>query len=88
MHLRRIVNYLAREAVNQSLGAAGEEFVVRYELARLLAARADCLASKIERVAVTSGDSAGFDALSIEESGKERLIEVKTSRYGCETPFS
>jgi hypothetical protein len=56
-------------------------------MARLLAAGADRLASKIERVSVASGDSAGFDVLSFEENGKERLIEVKTTRYGSETPF-
>jgi hypothetical protein len=86
-HVPRVVNYLAREAANQSLGAAGEEFVVRFEKARLLAAGADRLASKIERVSVTSGDSAGFDVLSFEETGRERFIEVKTTRYGSETPF-
>jgi hypothetical protein len=86
-HIPRVVNYLAQEAANQSLGAAGEEFVVRFETARLLAAGADRLASKIERVSVTSGDSAGFDVLSFEENGAERFIEVKTTRYGSETPF-
>jgi hypothetical protein len=86
-HIPRVVNYLEREAANKSLGTAGEEFVVRFETARLLAARADHLASKIERVSVTAGDSAGFDVLSFEETGKERFIEVKTTRYGSETPF-
>jgi hypothetical protein len=86
-HVPKLVNYLAREAANQSLGAAGEEFVVRFETARLLAVGADKLASKIERISVTSGDSAGFDVLSYEETGKERFIEVKTTRYGSETPF-
>lgn len=86
-HIPRVVNYLAREAANQSLGSAGEEFVVRFETARLLAAGADRLASKIERVSVSSGDSAGFDILSFEETGTERYIEVKTTRYGSETPF-
>jgi hypothetical protein len=86
-HVPRVANYLAREAANQSLGAAGEEFVVRFETARLLAAGADRLASKIEQVSITSGDSVGFDVLSFEETGKERFIEVKTTRYGSETPF-
>jgi hypothetical protein len=86
-HVPRVINYLAKEAANQSLGAAGEEFVVHFETARLLAMGADRLASKIERVSVTSGDSAGFDVLSFEETGKERFIEVKTTRYGSETPF-
>jgi hypothetical protein len=38
-------------------------------------------------VARTRGDSEGFDVLSFEASGAERLIEVKTTKYGRETPF-
>jgi hypothetical protein len=34
-----------------------------------------------------SGDGAGYDILSFEESGRERFIEVKTTKYGSETPF-
>jgi hypothetical protein len=33
---RRGVHYLAMEAANRSLGAAGEEFVLRFEVARLI----------------------------------------------------
>lgn len=29
----------------------------------------------------------GYDVLSFEASGRERLIEVKTTGYGRETPF-
>ena len=32
-------------------------------------------------------DGAGFDILSFETSGHERLVEVKTTKYGRETPF-
>jgi len=81
------VDYLAREAHNRSLGAAGEEFVVRFEIARLLAARRETLASRVERVSVTRGDSIGFDVLSFDTSGRERFIEVKTTAYGRLTPF-
>lgn len=38
-------------------------------------------------VSQTRGDSIGFDVLSFEESGRERLVEVKTTAYGRETPF-
>lgn len=83
----RRVDYLALEARNRSLGTAGEEFVVRFEIARLLAARRDRLAARVERVSETRGDAIGFDVLSFEESGRERLVEVKTTAYGRETPF-
>jgi hypothetical protein len=81
------LDYLAQEAKNQSLGLAGEEFVIKFEQARLIHARQERLASKIEHVSKIKGDSAGFDVLSFEESGKERLIEVKTTAYGSLTPF-
>jgi hypothetical protein len=81
------VDYLALEARNRSLGTAGEEFVVRFEVARLLQARRDRLAARVERVSQTRGDALGFDVLSFEESGRERLVEVKTTAYGRETPF-
>lgn len=86
-HRPAAVNYLERESRNAILGRAGEEFVIRFEQARLLKARQDRLASKIEHISQTRGDGAGFDVLSFEESGTERLIEVKTTKYGAETPF-
>jgi hypothetical protein len=80
-------NYLEPEARNRSLGSAGEEFVLNFERARLLAARREALAGRIEHTSRVRGDGEGFDILSFEESGKERLIEVKTTKYGRETPF-
>jgi len=81
------VNYLEREASNRSLGLAGEEFVINFERARLIHSGAENLASKIEHVSKEKGDGAGFDVLSFENSGDERLIEVKTTKYGAHTPF-
>lgn len=83
----RIVNYLDLESRNRELGAAGEEFVVRYEVARLSVAGAERLASQIEHVSRTRGDGAGFDVLSFEANGRERFIEVKTTAYGPMVPF-
>lgn len=81
------VNYLEREARNRSLGSAGELFTLNFERARLIGRGRESLAAKIEHVSRTRGDGAGFDILSFEESGAERLIEVKTTKYGRETPF-
>lgn len=81
------VNYLEREARNRSLGEAGEEFVINFERARLIKLGCESLASKIEHIAKTRGDAEGFDILSYEKSGTERLIEVKTTKYGPYTPF-
>jgi hypothetical protein len=81
------VNYLEREARNRSLGAAGEKFVLNFERARLIAAGKDTLAAKVEHTSQVHGDAEGFDILSFETSSAERLIEVKTTKYGRETPF-
>ena len=78
---------LQREARNRSLGAAGEAFVLEFERARLVAAGEERLASKIEHVSTTRGPATGFDILSFEYTGLERLIEVKTTRYSRHTPF-
>jgi hypothetical protein len=81
------VNYLEREARNRALGLAGEEFVIRFEQARLTSLNRERLASKIQHVSRTRGDAEGFDVLSFEATGAERLIEVKTTKYGRDTPF-
>lgn len=80
-------DYLQREARNRSLGAAGEELVMRYEAQRLHAAGSGALADRIEHVSRTKGDGAGYDILSFEKDGRERFIEVKTTAYIAETPF-
>ena len=84
---RLTTNYVEREARNRSLGAAGELFVIQYERARLTAAGQMHLAAQISHTARVVGDGAGYDVLSFDESGAERLIEVKTTTYGGETPF-
>ena len=80
-------DYLAREARNQSLGRAGEEFVVRYERWRLIQRGHERLADRVEHTSNVRGDGAGYDVLSFEEDGRERFIEVKTTAYAKETPF-
>lgn len=81
------VNYLERESRNQSLGEAGEQFVINFERARLIRAGKESLAGRIEQVSATVGPSAGFDIKSFEVSGTDRYIEAKTTKYGKNTPF-
>ncbi len=80
-------NYLEREARNSSLGLAGETFVLSLEHRRLWQAGARHLADRVEHVSATRGDGLGFDILSFEPDGRERLIEVKTTTFGAMTPF-
>jgi hypothetical protein len=84
---RRGINYLEREAQNASLGRAGEELVLAYERTRLIEAGRKELARRIEHLPGTEGDGAGFDIRSFEKNGADRLIEVKTTAYGKQTPF-
>ena len=80
-------DYLEREAQNQSLGLAGEQFTLSYEHWRLVQAGQRLLADRVEHVSKTQGDGLGYDILSFDANGRERFIEVKTTSFGRETPF-
>ena len=80
-------NYLEREGHNRSLGLAGEEFVVDFERWRLVECGQASLAGRVEHVSKTKGDGLGFDVLSFNLDGSERLVEVKTTTFGRDTPF-
>ncbi len=86
-HPSPTINYLHMEALNRSLGDAGEALVMDFERARLLGEGKDHLARNVEQVSKTLGDHAGFDIHSYEANGRDRFIEVKTTRYGKLTPF-
>lgn len=80
-------DYLEREAQNQSLGLAGEEFIVQFEHWRLTQLGLPRLADKVDHISQSKGDGLGYDVLSFEPDGKERFIEVKTTTFGRDTPF-
>jgi hypothetical protein len=84
---RQPMDYLKREASNQSLGAAGEVFIINFERARLISNGREVLADRIEQISTTVGDQAGFDIRSFELDGNDRFIEAKTTKYGIDTPF-
>ena len=85
--IKLTTNYIEREARNRSLGAAGELFALNFERARLIHVGNESLAARIEHTSKVKGDYEGYDILSFDETGAERLIEVKTTNYGAETPF-
>lgn len=80
-------DYLERETQNQSLGLAGEEFILRYEHWRLVKEGKPRLADRIEHVSRTKGDGLGYDIHSFDTTGRDRFIEVKTTSFGVKTPF-
>lgn len=81
------INYLEREQRNMSLGEAGEQLVVEYEKWKLTSIGKDKLADQVEWISKEQGDGAGFDILSKDERGKDKYIEVKTTKLSKETPF-
>jgi Protein NO VEIN, C-terminal len=76
-----------RDLRNRLLGRAGEEFVLEMERKKLEKSRRPDLLKKIRWVSADEGDGAGYDILSFEPDGRERLIEVKTTNGAARTPF-
>ena len=75
-----------RDQRNRNLGLKGEELIFHSERFRL-AIENPKLVEKIRWVSKEDGDGAGFDILSFDKSGQERLLEVKTTVGGRTTPF-
>lgn len=78
---------MERDLRNRSLGRAGEEFVLEIEKNKLEKFNRPDLIKKVRWVSEDEGDGAGFDILSFEPDGRERLIEVKTTNGAARTPF-
>jgi len=85
--LARKFDPVERDHRNRSLGKAGESFVFDLEKRRLAQLERPDLARKVRWVAVEDGDGAGYDVLSFDQGGHERLIEVKTTNGSARTPF-
>lgn len=77
----------SRDARNRVLGRAGEEKALSYEIDRLIGLDRMDLAKRVEWTADVHGDGAGYDIRSFDEDGRERFIEVKTTRGGPRTDF-
>lgn len=88
--LKRLVRKfdpVERDHRNRQLGYAGESFVYDLERQRLEDLKRSDLARQVRWVAQEDGDGAGYDVLSFDPSGEERLIEVKTTNGAARTPF-
>ena len=82
------LDFVRRDAENRRLGRMGEEWVVEFEQRRLHdEARRPDLARKVEWIADTRGDGAGYDIASFNLDESPRLIEVKTTGLGKSFPF-
>lgn len=85
--LVRKFNPVERDFRNRRLGRDGEELVFHHERLRLQQLDRPDLAKKIRWISEELGDGAGYDILSFDPSGKERLLEVKTTVGADVTPF-
>lgn len=85
--LIRKFNPVERDFRNRKLGRDGEELVFHYERQKLQQLERPDLARKIKWISEELGDGAGYDILSSDAKGKERLIEVKTTVGVDITPF-
>lgn len=86
-HLVQKFDPVERDHRNRTLGRAGEEFVIYVERRRLVAADRPDLAKKIRWISDEDGDGAGYDVLSFDPAGREKLLEVKTTNGSARTPF-
>jgi hypothetical protein len=65
----------------------GEEIVLEFEKRKLISVGKEKLAERIEWVSRDQGDGAGFDILSRYPNGKDKYIEVKSTKLSKEAPF-
>lgn len=75
-----------RDFRNRDLGQRGEEVIFEIEKKRLQMSNSK-LSKNVRWVSRDDGDGAGYDILSFESDGRERLIEVKTTIGSQTTPF-
>ena len=85
--LVRKFNPVERDFRNRKLGRDGEELVFQFEQEKLRQIDRPDFAKKVRWISEDDGDGAGFDILSFDWNGKERLLEVKTTVGSEITPF-
>jgi hypothetical protein len=85
--LPRKFDFAARDEANRKLGRAGEQWVIEFEQQRLAGMGNPELFQRLDWVADTQGDGAGFDILSFEDEVRHRFIEVKTTNGSLASSF-
>ena len=76
-----------RNKNNKNIGDLGEYRVIKYEKQKLTELGKNTLIDKVEHIAKSKGDGAGYDIKSFDRNGNEIFIEVKTTSSSCSTPF-
>lgn len=75
------------DAQNRKLGEQGEKFVFDLEVRHLNDLGRHDLAAQVEWTARNKGDGFGYDIGSFDDTGKQKFIEVKTTRGPKSMPF-
>ena len=81
------VNYIQNSIENKRIGDLGELWVLEYEREHLIKNGKNKLAAKVKHAAKDKGDGLGYDILSYSIDGKEKLIEVKTTKDRFNSTF-
>ena len=82
-----ITNHTQNNIENKRIGDLGEIWILKHEIEFLETNGKLKLAKKVSHSAKNKGDGLGFDILSYHLNGKEKYIEVKTTRGKKNTPF-
>lgn len=75
---------------NNEIGDQGEEFVLEFEIDRLievLSIDRTSATQNVQHLSRLQGDGLGYDISSINDDGSPRYIEVKTTSGGFNQPF-
>ena len=73
--------------MNAKLGELGEKIAFELEKWDLSRKGLSKLSEQVRWISKEEGDGAGFDILSKYENGKDKYIEVKTTKLSKEAPF-
>ena len=88
--LYRVPRKVDWESINKDkkiTGDQGEEIAVAIEREYLKSVGREELANEIRHVSKEDGDGLGYDILSFFPDGREKFIEVKSTKQKIETPF-
>lgn len=75
---------------NNEIGDQGEEFVLEFEIDRLietLEIERGIAVQNVQHLSRLQGDGLGYDIFSMNDNGSPRYIEVKTTSGGFNQPF-
>lgn len=84
---KRIIDYLKQGKRNKKLGDIGESIILDLEIKHLESNGKSKLAKQVRHVSKLDGDGMGYDILSYNIDGREKYIEVKTTRGNIYRPF-